>query len=79
MGLLSMLSFLMQPTKSLFLTRKSSGRLGTPPSNSGPVRSRDLQMAEKMKGREIRLLYFKYSICYCSFPLVCGFKSLIEK
>lgn len=58
-GLLSMLSFLMQPTKSLFLTGKSSGRLGIPPSNSGPVRSRDLQMKEKMKGREIALLFFQ--------------------
>lgn len=48
MGLLSMLSFLMQPTKSLFLTGKSSGRLGTPPSNSGPVKSRDLEMTAKI-------------------------------
>lgn len=38
----------MQPVKSLFLTGKSSGRLGTPPSSSGPVKSSDLQRAQIM-------------------------------
>lgn len=46
MGLLSIRRFLMQPTKSRFLTGKSSGRLGTPPSNSGPVKSSDLQRTQ---------------------------------
>lgn len=31
-----------QPTKCRFRTGKLSGRSGTPPNNSGPVRSRDL-------------------------------------
>lgn len=33
----------MQPMKSLWDTGKFSGRLGTPPRSSGPVRSRDLR------------------------------------
>lgn len=32
----------MQPTKCRIRTGKLSGRSGTPPSNKGPVRSRDL-------------------------------------
>lgn len=32
----------MHPTKCLIRTGKFSGRSGTPPSNRGPVRSRDL-------------------------------------
>ncbi len=43
MGLLSIVRFLMQPTKSLSCTGKSSGRFGTPPRSRGPVRSNDLQ------------------------------------
>ena len=39
----SMERFRMQPTNCRFRTGKSSGRLGTPPRSSGPVRSRDLQ------------------------------------
>lgn len=46
MGLLSIRRFLMQPTKSRFFTGKSSGRLGTPPSSSGPVKSSDLQRTQ---------------------------------
>lgn len=38
----SMDRFRMQPTNCRFRTGKSSGRLGTPPRSSGPVRSRDL-------------------------------------
>lgn len=38
----SMDRFRMQPTNCRFCTGKSSGRLGTPPRSSGPVRSRDL-------------------------------------
>ena len=51
-GLLSMLRFLMQPTKFLFLTGKSSGRLGTPPSSSGPVKSSDLQKIKETNQRK---------------------------
>ncbi len=43
MGLLSIVRFLIQPTKSLSCTGKSSGRFGTPPRSRGPVRSNDLQ------------------------------------
>lgn len=57
MGLLSMVRFLMQPTKSRFLTGKSSGRLGTPPSNKGPVRSNDLQESTSVKELDIVILY----------------------
>ena len=39
----SMDRFRMQPTNCRFRTGKSSGRLGTPPRSSGPVRSRDLR------------------------------------
>lgn len=38
----SMDRFRMQPTNCRLCTGKSSGRLGTPPRSSGPVRSRDL-------------------------------------
>lgn len=43
----SMDRFCMQPTNCRLCTGKASGRLGTPPSSRGPVRSRDL-------GRESR-------------------------
>ncbi|TNN70472.1 hypothetical protein EYF80_019349 [Liparis tanakae] len=63
MGLLSMLRFLMQPTKSRFHTGKSSGRLGTPPSSSGPVKSRDLQTTQRKSNRhgDVTVIYGNYS------------------
>lgn len=41
-GLLSMCRSFMQPINSLVPNGKFSGRLGTPPKNNGPVRSKDL-------------------------------------
>lgn len=39
---LSILRFFIQPTNCRLWTGKSSGSFGTPPSSSGPVRSKDL-------------------------------------
>lgn len=53
-GLLSMCRSFMQPINSLVPNRKFSGRLGTPPRNNGPVRSKDLW--EKQYRKRMRVM-----------------------
>lgn len=54
----------MQPTKCRIRTGKLSGRSGTPPSNKGPVRSRDLG-DESVKTEGFKFMVFSYPIpCY---------------
>lgn len=54
----------MQPTKCRIRTGKLSGRSGTPPSNKGPVRSRDLgdEECEEDTDRNLSLWFFSYPI-----------------